>query len=169
MAKVRLIMFLAASGEQGWEERKFAHTNAFTNILCTHYDCTGEEPPEAGYRISEYKSENGESSTHYRTGDWVVTNTDVFVPDLPIPAIYDEIAVCSCVYDPIEPKWKAFGKGIVSFDSFGCEDLEAYYKFITSDEADKYEIRFDAGTPLTEKEVQELKNKAKLYLEPVAV
>ena len=140
MSNKRLVMFLAAGDEHGWEERKFSHTNSLTNILCTHYDCTGSEPPEVGYRPSEYKSEDGKGSTHYRDGDWVVTKVDVFVPDIPVGNIYDEIVVCSCEYDPITPEWKAFGKRIVSLDSFGG-DREAYNKFIASDEAKDYDIQ----------------------------
>ena len=109
----RLVMFLATGDEHGWEDRKFAHTNALTNILCTHYDCTGSELPEVGYRPSEHNNEHGNGSTHYRDGDWEVSKVDVFTPDIPVGNIYDEIVVCSCVYKPIEPKWKAFGKRIL--------------------------------------------------------
>lgn len=164
MTKVRWTVFLAGDDEHGWEERKFAHTNAFTNILGTHYDCTGGEPPEVGYRISDYKSEDGEKSTHYRKGDWVVNRVEVFVPDLPIASIYDEIAICQCVYDPIEPKWKAFkGKSIASLDSFGG-DREAYNKFLLSDSADQYEIRFKANEPLTQEQIAKLKDEARASL-----
>lgn len=139
----RWVLFREARGQgdvKGWENRKFAHSNALTFILAEHYDCTGSEPPEVGYRPSEYKSEDGKGSTHYRDGDWVVTKVDVFVPDIPVGNIYDEIVVCSCEYDPITPEWKAFGKRIVSLDSFGG-DREAYNKFIASDEANDYDIQ----------------------------
>lgn len=110
----RLVMFLATGNEQGWETRKFAHTNALTNILCTHYDCTDSKPPEVGYRPSEQNNEDGKGSTHYRDGDWVVTKVDIFTPDITMTNIYDEIVVCSCEYSPITQKWKAFSKELVT-------------------------------------------------------
>lgn len=163
------IIFREAEGQglvEGWGNRRLAHNNALTSILYEHYDSTGAEPPEAGYRPTEYKkSEITGKLSHYRDGDWVVTKTDVFVPDIPLPSLFDEVVICQCIYDPIEPKWKSFkqDRSIASLDSFGG-DREAYNKFLLSDEADKYEIRFNANEPLTQEQVAKLKDEARAKL-----
>lgn len=163
----RWVIFREAEGQglvEGWGNRKFAHSDALTFILDEHYDSTGAEPPEAGYRLSEYKAETGDRLTHYRKGDWVVVKTEVFVPNIPIGNEFDEIAVCYCAYDPIKPKWRAFNsRSIASLDSFGG-DREAYNKFLVSDSADNYEIRFNANEPLTQEQVSKLKEEARTNL-----
>jgi hypothetical protein len=106
----RWVVFLATGDEHGWETRKFQHNQSLTNIICEHYDCTGSELPEVGYRPAEnvridadYNSSKHAYSTHYRKhGDWVVTKVETFAPNIPIGNLYDEIAICSCEYSPIE-------------------------------------------------------------------
>jgi hypothetical protein len=162
------VIFREAEGQSlagDWKERKLAHSNLLTFIVAEHYDSTGSEPPEAGYRPTEYRSATSEHVAQYRKGDWVVVRTEVFVPNIPIGNEFDEIVVCYCVYDPIEPKWKSFkqDKSIASLDSFGG-DREAYNKFLLSDEVDNYEIRFNANERLSDEQVAKLKDEARANL-----
>ena len=44
------IVFKAAGDEYGWENRKFAHSDSLTTIICEQLDYSKDEIPEKGYR-----------------------------------------------------------------------------------------------------------------------
>lgn len=102
------ILFKAESAAaEGWENRQLAESGALTDILAEHYDASGGELPEVGYRLREYhhieafaNPEFPEASTHSRVGDWEVSQVEVYSPDLPV-GHFDAIAVCFCRYVPV--------------------------------------------------------------------
>lgn len=102
------ILFKAESAAaEGWEARQLSESGALTDILAEHYDASGKELPEVGYRLREYhrieafvNPEFPEASTHSRVGDWEVSQVEVYSPERPI-GHFEAIVVCFCQYVPV--------------------------------------------------------------------
>lgn len=135
----KYIVFRAEKRSPDWKERKFQHTQALTDILAEHYDCSDKPIPEPGYRPTEFirvdqlhdPKQHG-YSTHYRKGDWEVTRVETYTSDLPTPhSQYDMVVICHCKYNPINAPLKPMPERQVSVDSFGG-DKEAYEQWLES-------------------------------------
>lgn len=126
------IVFKAAGDEYGWENRKFAHSNSLTNIICEQLDYSKDEIPAKGYRPPVFSGVDSVGSrTHYRDGDWAVETVEVFTPDIPLGTGIDTIVICWCEYDPIEIEPTPMPDRIISADSFGG-DTNKYQEYLYS-------------------------------------
>ncbi|MBD2682660.1 MULTISPECIES: hypothetical protein [Nostoc] len=104
----KYIIFKAESmSAQGWEERRLAHTEAYTSILAEHYDSSNSPIPEPGYRLREYHQVSKfadkqfpDSSTHSRIGDWEVTRVEEYTPEIPNHD-FEAVIICYCRYSPV--------------------------------------------------------------------
>ncbi|MBD2326065.1 hypothetical protein [Alkalinema sp. FACHB-956] len=133
----KYIVFRAERRSPNWKERKLQHTQALTDILAEHYDCSDKPIPEPGYRPTEFirvdqlhdPKEHGHS-THYRKGDWEVTRVETYTPDLPL-GDYDMVVICYCKYNPINAPLKPMPERQVSLASFGGDET-AYQQWLES-------------------------------------
>lgn len=136
------IFFLAEPDQPGWENR-LDPTGGLTDYLTEHRDFSGKTRiPKIGYRFPEFVRDESAAtpenigSTHYRKGDWVVTQVERYPAGSP-DCSCKEIVVCYCIFEPIKTELKPLGKPTVSVDSFGG-DVEAYRKFLESEDAKKF-------------------------------
>lgn len=110
----RYIIYKSRSGsEENWESRLLAHTGSLTDILAEHFDSSKKPLPKPGDRLIEFADpKEMDNTTHYnRDGSWVVTEIDVFVANSAQLGKYEEIVICWCEYDPVEPKWMPVTEG----------------------------------------------------------
>jgi hypothetical protein len=104
----KYIIFKAESmSAEGWEERRLAHTEAFTSILAEHYDSSNSPLPEPGYRLREYHQVSKfadkqfpDASTHSRIGDWEVARVEEYGSDIPNHD-FEAVVICYCRYSPV--------------------------------------------------------------------
>jgi hypothetical protein len=140
----KYIIFRAEKRSPNWKERKLQHTQALTDILAEYYDCSDKPIPAPGYRPLEFirvdavhDSQQHGYSTHYRPGDWEVTQVQTYTPDLPTPhSDYDMIVICHCRYNPIDATLKPMPERQVSLASFGG-DKQAYESWLESQKQTK--------------------------------
>lgn len=139
MTRSRKWVIFKADDEHGWEDRMFAHTHSLTDILCEHFDSTGSEVPEPGYRPlqkvridADHDPNKHGWCTHYKKkGDWRVDRVEEYTPDMPVGTEYTIVVVCWCVYDPIESDLTPVPDRIISADSFGGDETK-YQEYLNS-------------------------------------
>ncbi|MDJ0798361.1 MAG: hypothetical protein QNJ51_16340 [Calothrix sp. MO_167.B12] len=104
----KYIIFKAESmSAEGWEDRRLAHTEAFTSILAEHYDSSNMPLPEPGYRLREYhcvskfaQAKFPDASTHSRIGDWEVIRVEQYTRKIPNDD-FEAVVICYCRYSPV--------------------------------------------------------------------
>ena len=132
------IIFRADKRQPNWKERKFQHSGSLTNILAEHFDSSGREIPEPGYRPPEFiRVEDAidpqfpAAKTHYRKSDWEVVRVETYTPDIPVGTDFGMIVICTCQYNPIDAPLKPMPERQISVDSFGGDAL-AYQGYLVT-------------------------------------
>lgn len=129
----RLILFKTESHQSVGE----FPGGGLSDILGQHHDYSGNFSLEAGYRLPEFKNDEGSASfnhqggaTHRRESAWRVVRVDEYVPNTGLEQ-FGEVAIAYCIYSPLpedENPWMEMPPAQVSLDSFGG-DVEAYDKW----------------------------------------
>ena len=132
------IVFKREWSDENGGDILLGNTHGLTNILDEHWDSSGAESPQPGYRFTErirveslHNPEKHGWSTHRRQSNWKVDRVEEYTPDLPVGTEYTTIVVCWCVYDPIDNPLIPVGDRIVSADSFGG-NTDEYQEYLDS-------------------------------------
>ena len=147
MAKSRKwIVFKREWGDKNGGDICLGNTHGLTNILDEHWDFSGDDSPEPGYRFNErvrveslHNPDKHGWSTHYHESNWKVDRVEEYTPDVPIGTEYTTIVVCWCVYDPIDAPLIPVSDRIVSPDSFGGDEVKYQAYLASGGDVVKYE------------------------------
>ncbi len=152
-----LILFRAIddSGEPcELRDHRLDEFGGLTSHLTEHTDSSDRPLPRAGYRPMITKRPgtmtNGWPDTYAGDGDWVVS--DVRVYDGDPGGEFDRVAICHCLYAPLQDhdrRWRFCPVGRVSADNFGeGAEAEAAFAAWKADNPEQWKGATHPATPL---------------------
>ncbi|EKU99751.1 hypothetical protein Lepto7375DRAFT_1821 [Leptolyngbya sp. PCC 7375] len=106
--KERIYLFYPAKRMAATEHATLTSKNGASHrvsLLAQYRDYSDADgPPEPGYRLSEYRMEDGKV-TGIRESDWVVDSVQIYKPEVPEGAYCFEFVVCLCSHQPHDKEW----------------------------------------------------------------